>query len=146
MVDINVLLLALAFLATAWCFDRFILKRGAVTLNSCAVHDLSKGYWRFVLAYTVKSPVHWGEIRYSLKDRSNPSTVITGRARTLDHALAGINNEFLFIKEKLTATSGESIYWEVNVTVNTVVGHFNPLYKYFPLSTGKTFQVVLNGE
>ncbi len=144
MIDLNVLLLALTCLVIVWCLDRFILKRGAVMLHSCYLHDVQNGYWRFALDYTIKNSIFWGEMRYSLRDKSNPSTVITGKARTLEHAITGINNEFLLIKEKLTATSEEPREWELQITADTVVGHWNPLYKYLPLSTSKNFKVVLN--
>jgi hypothetical protein len=147
MIDLNVLLMALTCLVIVWCFDRFILCRGVVTLNSCVLHDSQNGYWRFALSYTIKSPIFWGEIRYSLRDKSNPSTVISGKARNLDHAVADLNVEFLHIKESLTATSTGSGEWELRIVTNTVVGHWNPLYKYLPLSISKTFKVALyNGE
>lgn len=146
MVNIQVLLLVFLTLVIAWSFDRFVLKRGAVTLNSCSLFDMQGEYWRFVLAYTIRHPIYWGEIRYQLTDKSDPSTVITGRARTLDHAIAGVNNEFLLIKERLTATSTQHKSWKVHIVVNTVVDHWNPLYKYFPLSTSKTFEVTLNAN
>lgn len=144
MIDFKVLLMALMALVFLWSFDRFVLKRGAVVLNSCSLFDMQGEYWRFALAYTIESPIFWGEIRYQLRDKSDPSTIITGRARTLDHAKAGINQEFLLIKEKLTATSKESQCWEIHIVVNTVVGHWNPIYKYLPLSNSKTFEVQLN--
>lgn len=144
MIDLNILLMALAALIVAWCFDRFVLKRGAVILHSCALYDVKNEYYRFVLDYAVKSAIFWGGLHYSLRDKSNPSTVITGKARTLEHALVGMNHEFLLIKERLTATSAEAAEWELRITASTVVGHFNPLYKYFPLTTSKTFKVVLN--
>lgn len=144
MIDLNVLLMAFTCLVIVWCFDRFILCRGLVALNSCDLHDSQGGYWRFALSYTIKSPIFWGEIRYSLRDKSNPSTVISGKARTLDHAVTGINVEFLHIKQSLTATSVEHSEWELRIVSDTVVGHWNPLYKYLPLSISKTFKVVLN--
>lgn len=146
MVDLKVVLMALMAVVIVWCFDRFALKRGAVTLNSCSLYDMQGEYWRFVFDYTIKSSIFWGEIRYQLRDTSDPSTIITGRARTLDHAIAGVNHEFLLIKEKLTSTSEAPHSWEVFIVVNTVVGHWNPIYKYLPLSTSKTFEVQLNGK
>lgn len=145
MVDIKLIVLTLLVILSVWLIDRFLLKRGIVKLNKCQLFDVKEGYWRFALEYTVTNSIFWGEIRYQLMDKSDPSTVIAGRARTLDHAKSGLNQEFLHIKKALTSTSESPAQWEIYIVSSAVVGHWNPLYKLFPLSTKKKFEVTLNG-
>lgn len=144
MVDIGFVLMTILFLLVVWTIDRFVLARGSIILHNCNVFDTAEGYLRFALRYSLSNPVFWGQVRYQLRDKSNPLTVIEGKARSLEHSTAGDNHEYLLIKEALTATSSAE-QWELIVVATTVVGNWNPLYKFFPCTNKRTYEVSLNG-
>lgn len=143
MAELTWLLVLILFIA-ALAVDRFIYKRGSINVDSCGLHDIKQGYWRFNLVYRLTGNPVWGQIKYSLRDKKNPSTVISGKPRELEHSTNGFNSEFLHIKKALTDTTDSNHDWELVVTASTVAGHFNPLYKLFPLKVKKIYKVNLN--
>ncbi|WP_426575311.1 lysis protein (plasmid) [Xenorhabdus stockiae] len=70
-------------------------------------------------------------IEYWLRDTNNPTTVINGKARTLDISKKGVNEEYLLIDKKYL-TSGA---WELHVRVTHGNCRWNPLYRLFPVQS-----------
>ncbi|MCG7550933.1 hypothetical protein [Pseudoalteromonas sp. Of7M-16] len=117
-----------------WTVDRFVICRGKINLVNCHLKDKSAGYWRFNLTYKLAELPFWGCIQYRLRDEAHPETVIIGKCRNTTHCKVGANSEYLHIKEALTQTS-DSHRWVLEVEATSVAGHFNPLYKLFPVKT-----------
>ncbi|MGL6448886.1 hypothetical protein [Aeromonas veronii] len=120
---------ALAFL------DRFIWKRGKVTITELRKADREGNYLRYLLKYEANSEPEWSELRYSFRDRRCPTTVIAGKTRTLDGCKAGENAEYLLIRDDLL-TPGE---WDLTVQITTV-SRRNPFYSLFPFSSRATIE------
>ncbi|MBD2780808.1 lysis protein [Xenorhabdus sp. 42] len=70
-------------------------------------------------------------IEYWLRDTNNPTTVINGKARTLDISKKGMNEEYLLVDKKYL-TSGA---WELHVRVTHGNCRWNPLYRLFPVQS-----------
>ncbi|MGF1905257.1 hypothetical protein [Aliivibrio salmonicida] len=123
-----------------FCFaaiDRWYLRNGTVTLFDIDDIKCSDDFVMFGLAYESNQRFIKSELCYSIRDMNNPTTVISGKTRTLDFAKKGMNNEFLLIKKNLL-TNGD---WIVDVKVTTTGSRINPFHKIFPIETHLQKQV-----
>jgi hypothetical protein len=111
--------------------DRWLLARAAVTITKVKQHKNMDGMIRFALHYKMKNLPAWSEIRYSLVDKKNPATIISGKTRGLDFSKLGLNAEYLLLREDIVS-GGD---WELKIKITTVAGRLNPLYSLFPSQT-----------
>ena len=109
--------------------DRFAFVRGAFHVSQVKQHGNADGMIRFAMDYAIKTLPMWSEVRYSLVDKRNPTTVISGKTRGLDFSRKGFNSEFLLFKEDIVKPGD----WELKIKVITVAGRLNPLYSLFPV-------------
>lgn len=125
---------AYAAIALAMCLcvlDRVLWVRGDLKLQKVDHFVNQDGMIRFALHYYIKSLPVWSEIRYSLVDRNNPTTVISGKTRGLDFSRRGSNAEFLLFKQDIVKEGD----WDLKIKVTTMAGRLNPLYSLFPVQT-----------
>lgn len=135
--DGNTLFLATAALAgMAGLLDRFFLQRGKVsdvTVESAASQG---GFRRYVLHYHARGEPDWSEIAYSFRDRKRPTTVITGRSRSMAGCCPGSNSEYLLVRDGLLTPGA----WDLTIRITTTCRR-NPFYSLFPLTVSKTIKV-----
>jgi hypothetical protein len=130
------------FLATAAAvifaalLDRIILQRSKVSDVTVDLAASEGGYRRYILHYHATNEPDWSEIAYSFRDRKRPTTVITGRTRSMAGCAVGSNDEYLLIREDLL-TPGP---WELTVRITTTC-RLNPFYSLFPLKASNTIEV-----
>jgi hypothetical protein len=117
--------------------DRFLWVRGGLRVAKVKRYDNQGGMIRFALHYHIKCLPMWSEVRYSLIDKKNPTTVISGKTRGLDFSKKGHNAEFLLFKANIVAEGD----WELKIKVITMAGRLNPLYSLFPVHTFHTESV-----
>lgn len=125
---------AYAVIVTAIVFslvDRFIFIRGKLDINKVDHHLNADGMIRFAVHYMIGHVPAWSEIRYSLVDMNNPTTVISGKTRGLDFSKKGANAEFLLFKQDIVKEGD----WILKIKVTTTAGRLNPLYSLFPVQT-----------
>ncbi|WP_035604498.1 hypothetical protein [Edwardsiella tarda] len=117
--------------------ERFMLKRGGVTINNLSLDGSTADgeYYRFAMGYTAKKKLRHSVLQYELRDAKRPTTVIAGKTRTLDFAYEGHNDEFLLIRKSLVKESGT---WLLNVRISTGGSRWNPFYKLFPIEASST--------
>lgn len=111
--------------------DRFIFVRGRLVIDKVDHHLNADGMIRFAFHYTIGQIPAWSEIRYSLVDRNNPATVISGKTRGIDFSSKGANAEFLLFKQDIVKEGD----WIIKIKVTTTAGRLNPLYSLFPVQT-----------
>lgn len=111
--------------------DRILFMRGKLVIDKVDHHFNADGMIRFALHYTIAQIPAWSEIRYSLVDLNNPTTVISGKTRGLDFSKKGANAEFLLFKQDIVKEGD----WELKIKVTTMAGRLNPLYSLFPVQT-----------
>lgn len=123
---------ALALLAA----DRFILKRGRVDITGLDWGGVTADgeYYRFALRYTTSSKLRRSVLEYELRDAKRPTTVISGKMRTLDFARKGDNEEFLLIRKSLVKEPGT---WLLSARITTGCSWLNPFYKLFAVEASK---------
>lgn len=126
--------LVILLLVVISVIDRFWLVRGRLTIDKVDHFPTEAGMIRFAVYYCVHFLPMWSEIRYSLVDKNNPTTVISGKTRGLDFSKRGANAEFLLIRDDIV-NGGE---WELKIKVVTMAGRLNPLYSLFPVQTFHT--------
>lgn len=78
-------------------------------------------------------------VEYWLRNDDCPTTVITGRHRTLDLARMGENEEYLSFSE----TDVSPGIWSIHIRVTHGDCRWNPLYRLFPLQTTIRQQVII---
>ena len=111
--------------------DRSLLKRREIKINDVKLADNSDQYIRFVLDFSIKQKLQNAAVTYTLRDKNNPATVVTGKARTLEFSKIGDNSEYLLINKKLV----KSGTWDLDVKVISSGSRINPFYKLFPITT-----------
>lgn len=84
-------------------------------------------------------PLLYSHVTYTLRDAKHPTTVITGKTRTLEFSRQGRNNEFLIIKAELL-TPGD---WIVDVKIESIGCRINPFYKIRPLTSHRKRTVTI---
>lgn len=119
--------------------DRILFMRGKLVIDKVDHYLNADGMIRFALHYSIGLIPAWSEIRYSLVDLNNPTTVISGKTRGLDFSKRGANAEFLLFKQDIVKEGN----WELKIKVTTVAGRLNPLYSLFPVQTLHTQRVTI---
>ena len=125
--------------------DRFLLKRRKVELisvNYLEPDNQNDLYLKFSLDFFSKRNLISSELMYTLRDKNNPTTVITGKSRSLNFSKIGKNSEYLLIKKSLIDETG---YWTLDVSVTTTGSKINPLYKIFPQKTHLKKEFFIHG-
>lgn len=116
-------------------FDRFILKRKKIRLVECGDAVVRGKALAFPLRFRVSCARLTGAmVEYSLRDSKNPTSVITGKTRTLDLSAKGINEEYLLIDQRYL----EAGTWLLSVRVTHGNSRMNPLYRIFPVQESIT--------
>lgn len=122
--------------------DRALLRR--TDISSIALDEL------IYTSDSIRVPLHYAtrfarlkgaEIEYSLRDANHPTTVISGRRRTLIHSQRGDNCEYLIVNDKFLSNG----QWIMSVQVKHGDSFINPLYRIFPLAhyVEKQFEICL---
>lgn len=122
--------------------DRFVFRRGEVTITNIEKGEPEGNYMRFVLQYHAKKDPDWSELSYSFRDKKCPTTVIAGKTRAISGCKAGLNQEYLLIRRDLL-TLGD---WELTVNIVTTDRLNLLFYSHFPLKTSKTLQVEVTND
>jgi hypothetical protein len=136
--------------SVAWV-DRFWIRRGRIELSELVgagfvVRPTSKtdmkpqSFFRLQISFKAFPPLIFSRVHYTVRDKLNPATVISGKSRTLDFSLKGHNSEYLLIREDLL-TDGE---WIADVRVESLGCRINPLYKIFPMSSHMRSDIVIS--
>jgi len=124
--------------------DRFVLERGVVRIKSVDFYDYKNGDFRFQLVHKSTLPLYFTNISYELRDLAHPTTVITGKARSLDFSKEGVNHELLLIKHR--EAMDISSPWQINVKIISAGSRYNPFYKIFPHICSTSQRVTLKQE
>lgn len=132
--SVVVLLLAL--------MDRFVIRRGRCELNSVNGGGFKDGFFRVGISFNAHPPLIFSQVSYTLRDANHPTTVITGKTRTLEFSRPGQNSEFLLVKSDLL-TDGD---WIVDVKIESIGCRINPLYKICPITSHKQHTVHVTKE
>lgn len=112
--------------------DRVFLKRRQVNIVSLERAEDDERYIRFAMEFETRQKLRGCRVSYTLRDKKNPRTVITGKERPLDFSVRGTNNEYLLFNKKLIDQHGE---WVLDVKIISDGSRVNPLYKIFPVET-----------
>lgn len=140
-----------ALLAVALAvIDRFVIRRGRIELSeligagfvekpTSKTDTKPQSFFRLQISFKAFPPLIFSRVTYTVRDKLNPATVISGKDRTLDFSLKGHNAEYLLIREDLL-TDGE---WIADVKIESLGCRINPLYKIFPMSSHMRSDVVI---
>ncbi len=124
-----------AILAIA-TFDRFVLQRYQVQIEG--VEQVGDKFdCRFAVAFRASRAIKSGFIRYSLRNKKCPTTVVAS-SRSLDFTTETLNSEFItFDRKEIERLSGEELQgdWVLDVKIERSCSRLNPLYKIFPTIT-----------
>lgn len=132
----------IALVLGLYLIDRFYCQRGSVTSVSLRQCGVEGDMLKFAFDYRLKSVPMWSEVKYSLVDRKNPTTVISGKTRGLDFSRRGKNSEFLLFKKDIVKPGD----WDLHIKVTTVSGRINPLYSLFPIVIFHSEPVSISNE
>ncbi len=141
MADLSILYW-IAGLVVLLLLDRFVLRRGRIALNELTGDGFVKRentkrpqhtdwFYRLHIVFTAYPPLVFSKVTYTLRDKERPTTVITGKDRTLDFSAKGNNQEFLWIKADMLSTGP----WIADVRVESMGCRYNPFYKIFPMTS-----------
>lgn len=130
--------------------DRFLVRRGRIELTDLSgagfvtqtnpKRPQSKElFYRLHIAFRAFPPLIFSRVTYTIRDLNCPTTVVSGKSRTLDFSLHGHNQEFLLIRADLLATGA----WVADVRVESLGCRINPLYKIFPLASHMRTEVMI---
>lgn len=133
MVVTSTYVVSAACLLAVATFDRLFLQRGEIDLIKveAAGQDDENKFFRFALTFKTRHRLLKSELKYTVRDKKNPITVISGKTRTLDFSDVGLNQEFLLIKREML-TSGQ---WIIDVEATSLGSRINPLFKIFPITS-----------
>lgn len=124
-------ILSVGVILLAASVDRFLVRRGEVKIVQAKQCDIDKK--RFALRFNVKHNLRNCYLTYTIRDTEHPTTVYTGRSRTLDFSRIGINEEFISFDDCRFPPNSD---WQLDVQISSCTGSYiNPLYKIFPLIT-----------
>ncbi|KMJ46716.1 hypothetical protein AB204_02585 [Xenorhabdus khoisanae] len=123
--------IATVSLAVAVIDRIFFQRKQVIILNIGDSTDRGRAMAFPVMFKNKVHPLKGALIEYWLRDTNNPTTVINGKARTLDISKKGVNEEYLLIDKKYL-TSGA---WELHVRVTHGNCRWNPLYRLFPVQS-----------
>lgn len=131
--------------------DRFLVRRGRIELTELSgagfvMQASSKRpqakeelFYRLHIAFRAYPPLIFSRVTYTIRDLNCPTTVVSGKSRTLDFSLHGHNEEYLLIRADLL----ESGAWVADVRVDSLGCRVNPLYKIFPLASHMRKEVMI---
>lgn len=122
---------AILGIAAACFVDRFILGRRKIDLISIGE---PKAAMDNAIAFPVclkakRNSVTGAQIEYWLRDKRDPTTVISGKARTLEFTEKGESRENLLIDTRYLDAS----IWSLTVRITHGNSRINPLYRLFPI-------------
>ncbi|WP_340618765.1 lysis protein [Xenorhabdus entomophaga] len=123
--------IATVSLAVAVIDRIFFQRKQVIILNIGDSIDRGRAVAFPVMFKNKVHPLKGALIEYWLRDTNNPTTVINGKARTLDISKKGVNEEYLLVDKKYL-TSGA---WELHVRVTHGNCRWNPLYRLFPVQS-----------
>ncbi|MDC9615444.1 lysis protein [Xenorhabdus khoisanae] len=123
--------IATVSLAVAVIDRIFFQRKQVIILNIGDSIDRGRAIAFPVMFKNKVHPLKGALIEYWLRDTNNPTTVINGKARTLDISKKGVNEEYLLVDKKYL-TSGA---WELHVRVTHGNCRWNPLYRLFPVQS-----------
>ncbi|WP_318491890.1 hypothetical protein [Photobacterium leiognathi] len=111
--------------------DRFVLQRGEVIIYG--VKKCENNPNRFSLHFSTRQQLRNSYLSYTIRDKNHPTTVISGKSRTLDFSQIGTNEEYIDFPDYKFPAQSE---WRIDVKISSCSGSYiNPLYKIFPLVT-----------
>lgn len=132
--------------------DRYVWKRKQAVICDIGEegYDDTDNVIRFPVSFkTTRSNIKGARMEYCLRDKNDPSTVITGKSRSLFFNTKGITREYVFFSRKYLKAGD----WVLQVRMTHGDCRINPLYRLFPIQTmqEKTFilpaeKVVVNDE
>ena len=120
--------------------DRYIWMRKQAVISNIGeeIYDDQDNVIRFPVSFeTTAGNIKGAQVEYCLRDKNDPTTVISGKNRSLFFSKKGETREYLFFSRKYLK-SGE---WELQVRMTHGDCRLNPLYRLFPMQTmqSKTF-------
>jgi hypothetical protein len=142
MSDVSVYVIWSAIAILLALMDRFIMRRGRCQLLSVSGGGFKDGFYRVGISFNAYPPLMFSQVSYTLRDANHPTTVITGKTRTLEFSRRGLNSEFLLVKSELL-TPGD---WIVDVKIESIGCRINPFYKICPITSHQQRTVHVNKE
>lgn len=144
--DTSILVIGIIVTLTFLLLERFIVRRGLVTLINCELSgEPRKGDESIavILDYSTNSQsLPFSKLSGRLVDKAAPTTVIELKSRSLaaisqskrsgDTRHSNYCQEFLHFNIKPFLLSGDEV-WELHLDTVTIGSHFNPFYKIFPI-------------
>lgn len=132
-------IISIVAVCTIAALDRFYLKRRCVDINSIYQAQSDDLTHRFVIGFSINEKLLSSSITYTLRDKNNPKTVVSGKPRTLEFSPTGANEEYLLFPRHLIK-SGK---WILDVKVTSFGSRINPFYKLFPITKteSREFQI-----
>lgn len=124
--------------------DRFILGRKKIDLISIGEPQKTYGH---AIAFPIslkakKTNVTGAQVEYWLRDKRDPTTVISGKSRTLEFTEKGESREHLLIDSRYLDPSD----WVLTVRVTHGNSRINPLYRVFPITKVLTKQFTITSQ
>lgn len=121
--------------------DRFILGRKKIDLIDIGEPEsVANNTLAFPISLRAKrTRITGAQIEYWLRDKRDPTTVISGKSRTLEFTSKGDSREFLLIDNRYLEASD----WELTVRITHGNSRINPLYRVFPIQKvlSRKFQI-----
>lgn len=111
--------------------DRFIIRRGRCELIEITDGGYKDGFFRVGISFHAFPPLIFSQVSYTLRDVDHPTTVIAGKARTLEFSRRGVNSEFLLVKSELLSEG----QWIADVKIESIGCRINPFYKIHPITS-----------
>ncbi|CAH3933226.1 TPA: hypothetical protein ACGFAK_004609 [Serratia marcescens] len=122
----------LALVVAAALADRFLFKRRKAIVQDTGSEEYIDEVIRFPVSFlTTCRNVKGARVEYCLRDKKDPTTVITGKARSLFISDKGLTREFLFFNRRYLKSGN----WELVVRMTHGDSRINPLYRLFPVQS-----------
>lgn len=118
-----------AFLLLSACADRFVLRRREISIHNIYFAGDDESSYKFAINFSIEQHLQDSSIIYTLRDVKNPSTVISGKPRTLEFSQLGGNEEYLIFPKHLISAGR----WRLDVKITSSGSRLNPFYKIFPI-------------
>lgn len=114
--------------------DRFGWKRKQAVISDIGDEEYrdDDNVIRFPVGFkTTRTNIKGAQVEYCLRDKNDPSTVITGKTRSLFFSKKGVTREYLFFSRKYLKAGD----WVLQVRMTHGDCRVNPLYRLFPIQT-----------
>ncbi|WP_241647067.1 lysis protein [Rosenbergiella metrosideri] len=136
--------LVLYGLAVLCLVDRFILGRKKIDLIDIGEPQNTLGN---AIAFPIKlkakrTNITGAQVEYWLRDKRDPTTVISGKTRTLEFTEKGASSENLLIDTRYLDASD----WALTVRIKHGNSRINPLYRVFPITKVLTKQFTITQQ